>query len=775
MSNIFTNEYHKTIKFFNKDIKITLNKFARQADATVFIQSGDMTVLVTVTHNKNYTENKGFLPLTVSYIEKMYAVGKIPGGYFRREGKQSEKEVLISRLIDRGIRPLFPENFYPDVQIICNLLAHDRKEEADIISVIGASLACKLAGLPLKFNIGAARIGMIDGNYVLNPTYQELKSSKMDIIICGTADHILMVESGMKECSEEEILGAIKFGQQHLSPLLQELNEVIAQFGKPEIITPESPIQSIHQAIEAEYKQTCQACYVIPEKQARYQALDQMKAEIKAKFVNEECNQVNVSAAIAKMEESVVRAMIVSGQRIDKRSNTEIRPIECEVDVLSKSCVHGSAVFTRGETQALVLTTLGSANDEQSIEDIENPSKKERFMLHYNFPPFCVGSVEPLRSPGRREIGHGNLAYRAILPLLPTKEEFPYTIRVVSEILESHGSSSMATVCGASLSLMATSVPLQKHIAGIAMGLVKEDDKCVVLTDIAGDEDFLGDMDFKVAGTEDGVTALQMDMKIQGIDLNIIEEALSHAKNARLSILEKMTACISKPAPISDSMPKIIEIKVDVKKIPEIIGKSGATIKSICEKTGCKVDIENDGKVQIYATTKEGGEMAIAIIRDIITDIQVGKIYTGVVEKLMDFGAIVALPGKKNGLVHISEVSEERIESIESALSVGQEVKVKALGFDEKRRLKLSIKKALGEESSDSDGQSSQALELSLDEEPNQQGVQSGNSDPAWDNPSFSDFAQSLSQKSSDQEKNDRRRDGGKRPSFHRSSSFKKR
>ncbi len=692
------NTIKKQIQFGEKILSIETGKIARQAHS-VTLQYGDTVMLCALAISDEPSEN-GFLPFVVNYIEKKSSVGRIPGGFYKREGKLSDKEVLTSRVIDRAIRPLFPDGFYHEVQITITLLSYDKTHDTDFLALVGSSAALAISGLPIESVVAGCKVGLIDGDFILNPSHQQMETSTLDLTYAGTKTAVFMVESEAKELTEEVMIESMNFAHKSIIPVI----EMIESF-KNELNTKKMDFQCVvnkelHDHISIGFNDKIKEVYNIKDKHERMSTIKKIQKEVLQKHVNiEEANgmygtKMQVKGVLEKIEAKVVRDMIFSGVRIDGRDTKTIRSINIETGILPESCVHGSALFTRGETQALVSITLGSGMDEQYLDSIENADRKEDFMLHYNFPQYSVGEVGPLRGPGRREVGHGKLAYKAIRPLLPSKSEFPYTIRVVSDITESNGSSSMATVCGTSLALMATGVPIAKHVAGVAMGLIKEDDKYAILTDIMGDEDHLGDMDFKVAGTRDGITALQMDIKIQGITPDIIKEALAQAKEGRDFILNKMEIALEKGSGLSESSPRIEEVKIKPEKIGDVIGKAGATIKGICEATGAKIDISEDGTVKIFAANKTSLEQATQMVKDVVTEVSIGQIYTGTVAKVMQFGAIVALFGNHSGMVHISEIAEERVDKVENYLKEGDTVEVIALGFDEKRRLKLSIKKA---------------------------------------------------------------------------------
>jgi len=702
MSNVIT----KSLEWGSRKLTIETGKVARQADGSVIVKYGDTVVLCTAVIGKTVTQPKDYVPLTVNYIEKLFSVGKIPGGYFKREGKSSEKEILTSRLIDRSLRPTFPEGFCNDVQIICTLLSHDRDCDPDVIALIGASAALSIAGAPVTNIIAASRVGYIDGEFVLNPSYQACQAGSLDLVVACDRENVFMVESEAKELTDLQMLEAIKIAHNSCVKIIGIIESIVAECGKEKFPLRKNYTKELFDSVQSFVVDRVTDIYHIQEKCSRNEALVAIRSEVVERFASESISELSLRSVLKKIEEVIVKKMIIDEKkRIDGRKCNEIRKISSEIDILPKTCVHGSSLFTRGETQAIVAITLGSGDDEQSIEVMESLSKKEPFMLHYNFPPYSVGEIEMLRGPGRREIGHGKLAYKALKGLLPKRDAFPYTIRIVSEITESNGSSSMATVCGSSLALMATGVPIQKAVAGIAMGLVKHGDSYSILSDIIGDEDHFGDMDFKVAGTKDGITALQMDIKTNGITFDIMRDALKQAKDGYLNIMDHMNSTISESLSLNEHAPQIIEVNIPVPKIADLIGKGGAMIKSICEKTACKIDIGDTGLVKVYAVSTEAGAMAVEMINDAVLDLSIGTIYDGEIDRIMAFGAIVLLPGKKQGMVHISEINGERIDDINSVLSVGQMVKVVVIGFDEKKRVKLSIKR-VGEpisESSDSE------------------------------------------------------------------------
>ena len=686
----------KEFQYGEHTVTLETGEIARQASGAVMASMGDTTVLVTVVAAKEAQEGRDFFPLTVDYQEKTYAAGKIPGGFFRREGRPSENETLTSRLIDRPIRPLFPDGFLNEVQVICTVVSLDPEINPDVVAMIGTSAALAVSGVPFNGPLGAARVGYSDGNYILNPSRTQLESSKLDLMVAGTENAVLMVESEADCLSEEEMLGAVMYGHEQMQSVINAVRELAGE-AAAEPWEWEAPVQdqSAYDVVAAEATAAITEAYQITEKMARYGRLKEVRNELIAKLCGEEnenpLDEGKVREAFGKLEKRIVRDRIISGEpRIDGRDTRTVRPITVRTGVLPRT--HGSALFTRGETQALVVTTLGTARDAQIIDALDG-ERKEHFMLHYNFPPFSVGETGRVGSPKRREIGHGRLAKRGVAAVLPSVDEFPYTVRVVSEITESNGSSSMASVCGSALSMMDAGVPLKAPVAGVAMGLIKESDKFAVLTDILGDEDHLGDMDFKVAGTDYGITALQMDIKIEGITRQIMEIALEQAKEGRLHILGEMNKVIDKPREaMSEYAPRYLTMKINPDKIRDVIGKGGATIRSITEETGASIDLSDDGTVKIASVDNAAGQEALRRIEQLTADVEVGKIYEGRVNKLMDFGAFVnVLPGK-DGLVHISQISEERVEKVSDKLNEGDIVKVKVLEIDKQGRIRLSMK-----------------------------------------------------------------------------------
>ena len=678
-------------QYGNQQVKIETNKVARQATAAVVVTMGELVVLTTVVAKKEADPAKDFFPLAVFYQEKFYATGRIPGGFFKREARPTERETLTSRLIDRPIRPMFPEHFKNEVQIFCTVMSSDKKQNPDIAAMIGASAALTISGVPFDGPMGAARVGFIDGEYVLNPSFEELENSFLDMVVAGTDEAVLMVESEAKELNEDLMLGAVLFGHQEMKAVINACTQLKEKAGKEEwIIEEDDAQQNYYSEVEGKHKDEITEAFKISNKSERNDAL----ADIKSKIVDEysdldELELGKVLSSFKELEKNIVRGNILNNMpRIDGRDLDTVRPIFVETDVLPSA--HGSALFTRGETQAIVVATLGSSRDAQRIEAIEGEGS-DNFMLHYNFPAYSVGEIGMPMGPKRREIGHGNLAKRAIKAVLPDVEDFGYTMRVVSEITESNGSSSMASVCGTSLSLMDAGVPLSSPVAGIAMGLIKEGDDFAVLTDILGDEDHLGDMDFKVAGTETGITALQMDIKIQGINESIMETALIKAKNARNHILSIMNEVISSAKDLSENAPAMKTFMVDKDKIKEIIGKGGAVIKGMQEKTGATVDVNDDGVVSVFGQNQSSMKECLAIIEEILEEPELDKVYKGKVVKIVEFGAFVNILPGKDGLLHISEISDERTENVSDVLEEGQEIDVKLIGFD-RGKMKLSIK-----------------------------------------------------------------------------------
>jgi polyribonucleotide nucleotidyltransferase len=686
--------FKQTFPFGPHDVTLETGELARQADGAVVASMGQTVVLVTAVAAKKAVPGRDFFPLTVNYVEKTYAAGRIPGGFFKREGRPSERETLTSRLIDRPIRPLFPDGFLNEVQVVATVLSLDPDIDSDVPAMLGASAALAIAGVPFNGPIGAARVGYVDGKYTLNSPRSARTSSKLDLVVAGTAHAVLMVESEADGLSEDAMLGAVVFGHEQMQVAIRAINELARQAGKPRWDwKPEAADAALAQAVAAKAEAPLSEAYRITEKQVRYGRIGEIKQEVTTALVAE--NAAWTADAIGdlffSLESRIVRQRILAGQpRIDGRDMKTVRPITVKVGVLPRT--HGSALFTRGETQALVTTTLGTTRDAQIIDALEG-ERREPFMLHYNFPPFSVGETGMMGSPKRREIGHGNLARRGVSAVMPDMTTFPYVIRVVSEILESNGSSSMASVCGTSLALMDAGVPIRAPVAGVAMGLVLEGGQYQVLTDILGDEDHLGDMDFKVAGTRDGVTALQMDIKVEGITPEIMHVALAQARVGRLHILDEMNKVISQSRDkMSEWAPSIITIKIDPEKIRDVIGKGGAVIRQITEETGTTIDIENDGSVKIASVNGAAGREAQRRIELITADVEVGRIYDGKVVKLMDFGAFVTILPGRDGLVHISQISDERVERVSDKLKEGDQIRVKVLEVDRQGRIRLSMR-----------------------------------------------------------------------------------
>jgi polyribonucleotide nucleotidyltransferase len=679
-------------------LTLETGEIARQASGAVMVNMEDTAVLVTVVGKNKADVSKDFLPLTVDYQERTYAAGKIPGGFFKREGRPSEKEILTSRLIDRPIRPLFPDGFYNEVQVVATVMSSNNEVDADILAMIGTSAALAISGIPFNGPIGAARVGYVNGQYVLNPTATELKTSRLNLVVAGTQQAVLMVESEAQELPEDVMLGAVVYGHEQMQAVISTINEMADEAGVPmwDWAPPQKDqalIERLLQLAEADLRQA----YQIKQKQARSMRVDEIRGRVLQELVPEGSGLDNVvKSEFSNLEAKIVRSQILDGEpRIDGRDTRTVRPISIRNGVLPR--VHGSSLFTRGETQALAVATLGTSRDEQIIDALQG-EYRDRFMLHYNMPPYATGETGRVGSPKRREIGHGRLAKRALLAVLPTPEEFAYSLRVVSEITESNGSSSMASVCGGCLALMDAGVPLKAHVAGIAMGLIKEDNRFAVLSDILGDEDHLGDMDFKVAGTERGVTALQMDIKITGITKEIMHAALVQAREGRLHILEKMKQVMDSPrAELSAFAPRMITMKIKPEKIRDVIGKGGAVIRAITEETGTTIDIQDDGTVTIACVSSEGGAAAQKRIAELTADVEVGRIYDGTVLKLLDFGAIVSVLPGRDGLLHISQIANERVNSVADHLKEGQAVRVKVLEADDKGRLRLSMKAVAAE------------------------------------------------------------------------------
>jgi polyribonucleotide nucleotidyltransferase len=700
--------FRKELDWGGTPLVMETGKVARQADGAVMVSLGGTTVLCTAVAAHSPRPGQDFFPLTVNYQEKAFAAGKIPGGFFKREGRPSENETLVSRLIDRPIRPLFPSSFKCETQVICTVLSHDMENNPDIAALVGASAALTLSGVPFFGPIGAARIGWINGEYVLNPTVEQMEETELDLVMAGTHEGVLMVESEAKELSEEIMLGAVNFGHDAIKPVIDAIIDLAESCAKEPRQLPEEPAETNEiKAVLTEFTGEFEAAYKIADKTERQAALSTVRTAAKEKL-GDDYDGVLVGSLVKSLEADIVRgAILETGTRIDGRDTKTVRQIVSEAGFLPRA--HGSALFTRGETQAMVVATLGTGQDEQIIDALVGESRSN-FMLHYNFPPYSVGEAGRIGSPGRREIGHGKLAWRAIRPLLPAKEEFPYTIRLVSEITESNGSSSMATVCGSSLALMDAGVPMARPVAGIAMGLIKEGDKYAVLSDILGDEDHLGDMDFKVAGSQAGVTSLQMDIKITSITSEIMEIALDQAREGRLHILDEMAKALQSARDVlADSAPKITTLQIPVDKIRDIIGPGGKIIREICETTGAKIDIDDDGTVKVAAVTGTSGEAAVARIRDIVAEPELGVIYNGKVVKTVDFGAFVNFLGAKDGLVHISELQNGRTEKTTDICKEGDEVKVKVIGFDDRGKVKLSMKRVDQETGADLEANEAEA------------------------------------------------------------------
>ncbi len=682
----------KETEIDGKKISIETGKIARQADGAIIAQCGETVVMATVVGAKKVNPDVDYFPLSVNYQEKYYSAGKIPGGYFKREARPTESETLISRLIDRPIRPLFPDEFKNEVQLLPTVISYDKENEADILSIIASSAALAISGMPFMGPVAASRVGFIDGKYVLNPSKIDLEKSKLDLVVAGTKDAVLMVESEAKGLTEKEMLDAVKFGHENFVPIIKMIEEIAKECKKPEWIVEKKDLSEVKKKLEDEFTNDLKKAFSIKDKKERSNLISEITDKAKKIYEdNEDYSDLDVNSELKSIEKSIVRSDILKNKnRIDGRGLSDIRPISCEVGILPR--VHGSSLFTRGETQAIVTTTLGTSDDEQRIESLDG-LQRERFMLHYNFPPFSVGETGRIGT-GRREIGHGKLAWRAIKSSLPSKESFPYTFRIVSEITESNGSSSMATVCGSSLALMDAGVPIKEPVAGIAMGLIKEGDDFSVLSDILGDEDHLGDMDFKVAGTKDGITALQMDIKITGITFEIMDQALKQAKEGRIHILGEMNKALNKSRDsVGKHTPKMEKITVDKKDIAAVIGKGGATIREIVEKSGAKVDVNDEGVVTVAAPDEKSRNIALQFIKDITAKAELNKIYNGKVMKIMEFGAFVNFLGKQDGLVHISELADKRVAKVTDVVKEGDEVKVKVIGFD-RGKVKLSIKQA---------------------------------------------------------------------------------
>ena len=689
------NPIKKTFQYGAHEVTLETGEIARQASGAVIVGMADTVVMVTVVGAKTADPGRGFFPLTVDYQEKTYAAGRIPGGFFKREGRPSEKETLTCRLIDRPIRPLFPKGFMNEVQVVANVISSNPEVDADILAMLGTSAALAVSGIPFNGPIGAARVGYVDGDYVLNPTASQLEQSALNLVVAGTRNAVLMVESEADRLSEEVMLGSVVFGHEQMQNAIQAIEELAAEVGTQvwDWQSPEAD-ESLAEQVKAKGEADITAAYAIADKMERQNRLGEVRDAIVAELVSEDedsPDEAEVRSAIGKLEKTLVRGRIIAGEkRIDGRDTRTVRPITIRTGVLPRT--HGSALFTRGETQALVVTTLGTGRDAQLIDAIEG-TFKENFMMHYNFPPSSVGETGRVGSPKRREIGHGRLAKRGVLAVMPNVDDFPYVIRVVSEITESNGSSSMASVCGASLSLMDAGVPVKAPVAGIAMGLIKDGDDFAVLSDILGDEDHLGDMDFKVAGTDDGITALQMDIKIDGITTEIMQQALDQAREGRLHILGEMNKVISEHrAEMSEYAPRLITIRIDPEKIRDVIGKGGATIRAITEETGATIEVDDDGVVKIASVEKAAGDEARRRIEQVTAEVEVGVIYEGKVAKIMDFGAFVNILPGKDGLVHISQISDERVENVSDKLSEGDIIKVKVLEVDRQGRIRLSMK-----------------------------------------------------------------------------------
>jgi len=670
-------------------------EIARQADGSVMVSYGDTVVLVTVVGKQEVKPGQDFFPLTVDYQERTYAAGKIPGGFFKREGRPSEKETLTSRLIDRPLRPLFPEAFYNEVQVVATVMSSDSEIDPDIPAIIGASAAMAISGIPFYGPLGAARVGYINGEYVLNPSVSQMKETELDLVVAATEKAVMMVESEAKELPEDVMLGSVVFGHEQMQAVINMINELVAEVGKEAWDwTPPEPNTALIEKVNALAGADVNAAYQIKSKGARSTKLDEIKSRVFAELITEETSTVEaneIKSALFNLEAKVVRGQILNGEpRIDGRDTRTVRPITIRTGVLPRT--HGSALFTRGETQALVVATLGTGRDEQMIDALEG-TYNDRFMLHYNMPPYATGETGRVGTPKRREIGHGRLAKRALIAALPSQEEFGYTVRIVSEITESNGSSSMASVCGGCLALMDAGVPVKSHVAGIAMGLIKEGNRVAVLTDILGDEDHLGDMDFKVAGTDEGITALQMDIKITGITAEIMQVALAQAKEGRMHILGIMKSAMdTSRTELSAFAPRIITMKINPEKIRDVIGKGGAVIRALTEETGATIDIEDDGTIKIGCVSAEAGEEAKKRIEAITAEVEVGQVYEGTVIKLLDFGAVVSLLPGKDGLLHISQIAHQRVNAVSDFLKEGDVVKVKVVEADEKGRVRLSMK-----------------------------------------------------------------------------------
>ena len=685
----------KSIQYGAHTLTLETGEIARQADGAVMVSYGDTVVLVTVVGKQEVKEGQDFFPLTVDYQERTYAAGKIPGGFFKREGRPSEKETLTSRLIDRPLRPLFPEAFYNEVQVVATVMSSDSEIDPDIPAIIGASAAMAISGIPFYGPLGAARVGYINGEYVLNPSASQMKETELDLVVAATDKAVMMVESEAKELPEDVMLGSVVFGHEQMQAVINMINELVAEVGKEAWDwTPPEPNTALIEKVDALAGADVNAAYQIKSKGARSTKLDEIKSRVLGELITEETSTVEaneIKSALFNLEAKVVRGQILNGEpRIDGRDTRTVRPITIRTGVLPRT--HGSALFTRGETQALVVATLGTGRDEQMIDALEG-TYNDRFMLHYNMPPYATGETGRVGTPKRREIGHGRLAKRALVAALPSQEEFGYTVRIVSEITESNGSSSMASVCGGCLALMDAGVPVKSHVAGIAMGLIKEGNRVAVLTDILGDEDHLGDMDFKVAGTEEGITALQMDIKITGITAEIMQVALAQAKEGRMHILGIMKSAMdTSRTELSAFAPRIITMKINPEKIRDVIGKGGAVIRALTEETGATIDIEDDGTIKIGCISAEAGEEAKKRIEAITAEVEIGQVYEGTVIKLLDFGAVVSLLPGKDGLLHISQIAHQRVNAVSDFLKEGDVVKVKVVEADEKGRVRLSMK-----------------------------------------------------------------------------------
>ena len=690
--------YKEELNWKGLKLKLETGQLARQADGSVLATLGETKVLCTVCASRTVDPTLDFFPLSVHYVEKAYAAGKIPGGFFKREGRPSEIETLNSRLIDRPLRPLFHPDYKNETQIICTVMDYDKENDPAVCAMIGASSALTISGIPFLGPVGCARVGYLNGEYILNPTSDEMKETELDLVVAGTKNGVLMVESQANQLSEEIMLGAVKFGHNHFKPVIDSIIKLAESSAKESWTVEKQANPDYLEKLEKEVTPKLEKIYKVKEKVKRNIELENTKIQLQEKYLDDlEESKNKFSQSFKSIEKKVVRSSILkTGSRIDGRDLKTVRKIDTQIGIFKN--VHGSALFTRGETQALVTTTLGTPNDEQRMDTLDG-DLTEKFMLHYNFPPFSVGEVGRMGSTGRREIGHGKLAWRAIKPVLSEDEKFPYTVRVVSEITESNGSSSMATVCGTSLSLMDSGVPIENPIAGIAMGLIKENEKFAVLTDILGDEDHLGDMDFKVAGSEKGITALQMDIKINGITEEIMHVALEQAKEARFHILNEMGKSIKKSkSDVKDNAPKIIQMKINKEKIRDVIGSGGKIIRDICEKSTAKVEIDDEGSILISCSDKESGDIAMEMINDIVAEPEIGKIYEGKVVKVMDFGAFVNFMGSRDGLVHISQLRPERVEKTTDVVNEGDIIKVKVIGIDDRGKVKLSLKDAVEEQ-----------------------------------------------------------------------------